>query len=229
MIATGRSDFPNQVNNVLCFPFIFRGALDVGATIINTEMELAAVKAIAGSRRPRPPSRSRSPTASRPSASARIHHPQAVRPAPHRARRPAVARAMESAWPRARSPISTRTASRSAASSTTRASSCSRSSRRRRSSRAGWSTPKARTSACCARRRSWSTRARAPTLIGRPQVIEQRLERLGLRVRPGKEFELVNPESDPRYREYWTTYQQLTERQGRRPAMRASRCGATAR
>ena len=56
-----------------------------------------------------------------------------------------------------------------------------------------------------------------PTLIGRPQVIEQRLERLGLRVRPGKEFELVNPESDPRYRDYWTTYQQLTERKGVTP------------
>src|SRR5436190_2023443 len=56
-----------------------------------------------------------------------------------------------------------------------------------------------------------------PTLIGRPQVIEQRLERLGLRVRPGKEFELVNPESDSRYRDYWTTYQQLAERKGVSP------------
>src|SRR6185503_5229673 len=56
-----------------------------------------------------------------------------------------------------------------------------------------------------------------PILIGRPQVIEQRLERLGLRVRPGKEFELVNPEFDPRYRDYWTTYHQLTERKGVTP------------
>jgi malate dehydrogenase (oxaloacetate-decarboxylating)(NADP+) len=56
-----------------------------------------------------------------------------------------------------------------------------------------------------------------PTLIGRPQVIEQRLERLGLRVRPGKEFELVNPESDPRYRDYWSTYHQLTARKGVTP------------
>jgi malate dehydrogenase (oxaloacetate-decarboxylating)(NADP+) len=56
-----------------------------------------------------------------------------------------------------------------------------------------------------------------PILIGRPQVIEQRLERLGLRVRPGKEFELVNPEFDPRYRDYWTTYHQLTERKGVSP------------
>jgi malate dehydrogenase (oxaloacetate-decarboxylating)(NADP+) len=56
-----------------------------------------------------------------------------------------------------------------------------------------------------------------PILIGRPQVIESRLERLGLRVRPGKEFELVNPESDPRYRDYWSTYHQLTERKGVSP------------
>ena len=56
-----------------------------------------------------------------------------------------------------------------------------------------------------------------PTLIGRPQVIEQRLERLGLRVRPGREFDLVNPESDPRYREYWSTYHQLSARKGVTP------------
>jgi len=56
-----------------------------------------------------------------------------------------------------------------------------------------------------------------PILVGRPQVIGQRLERLGLRVRPGREFELVNPESDPRYRDYWTTYHQLTERKGVSP------------
>jgi malate dehydrogenase (oxaloacetate-decarboxylating)(NADP+) len=56
-----------------------------------------------------------------------------------------------------------------------------------------------------------------PILIGRPQVVESRLERLGLRVRPGREFELVNPEFDPRYREYWTTYQQLAARKGVTP------------
>jgi malate dehydrogenase (oxaloacetate-decarboxylating)(NADP+) len=56
-----------------------------------------------------------------------------------------------------------------------------------------------------------------PILVGRPQVIEQRLERLGLRVRPGKEIELVNPEFDPRYRDYWTTYHQLAERRGVSP------------
>src|SRR6185436_16060076 len=56
-----------------------------------------------------------------------------------------------------------------------------------------------------------------PILIGRPQVVEQRLQRLGLRVRPGREFELINPESDPRYRDYWTTYHKLTERKGVSP------------
>src|SRR5207237_9082674 len=56
-----------------------------------------------------------------------------------------------------------------------------------------------------------------PILIGRPQVVEQRLERLGLRVRPGKEIELVNPEFDPRYRDYWSTYHQITERRAVTP------------
>jgi malate dehydrogenase (oxaloacetate-decarboxylating)(NADP+) len=56
-----------------------------------------------------------------------------------------------------------------------------------------------------------------PTLVGRPQVIEQRIERLGLRVRPGREFDLVNPEHDPRYRDYWSTYHKLTERKGVAP------------
>ena len=56
-----------------------------------------------------------------------------------------------------------------------------------------------------------------PILIGRPQVVEQRLQRLGLRVRPGREFDLINPESDPRYRDYWSTYHKLTERKGVTP------------
>jgi hypothetical protein len=56
-----------------------------------------------------------------------------------------------------------------------------------------------------------------PILIGRPQVVEQRLQRLGLRARPGREFELINPESDPRYRDYWSTYHRLTERKGVTP------------
>ena len=69
-----------------------------------------------------------------------------------------------------------------------------------------------------------------PILIGRPQVIEQRLERLGLRVRPGKEFELVNPESDPRYRDYWTHLPPAHRAQGRHArSTRASRCAATTR
>src|SRR5207245_11426311 len=60
-----------------------------------------------------------------------------------------------------------------------------------------------------------------PILIGRPQVIEQRLERLGLRVRPGKGFELINPDFDARYRDYWTTYHQLTDSTGPSPAATA--------
>ena len=69
-----------------------------------------------------------------------------------------------------------------------------------------------------------------PTLIGRPQVIEQRLEKFGLRLRPGKDYDLVNPEYDQRYRDYWKTYHQHDRAQGRHGADRAgSRCAAASR
>ena len=92
--------------------------------------------------------------------------------------------------------------------------------------RSASSTPKARTSACCARCRSSSTKgSRKPILVGRPAVIEQRIERFGLRIKPGADFEIVNPENDPRYRDYWTEYYRLTAAQGRVAAVRArSRC-----
>jgi malate dehydrogenase (oxaloacetate-decarboxylating)(NADP+) len=75
--------------------------------------------------------------------------------------------------------------------------------------------PTARTSACCARRRCLVDEGLAtPILVGRPAVIERRLERAGLRIKAGKDFEIVNPEDDPRFREYWSTYHSLTERKG---------------
>src|SRR5437867_3602634 len=163
VIATGRSDYPNQVNNVLCFPFIFRGALDVGATTINTEMELAAAHAIAAL--------AQAETSEQVALAYGIEsisfEPEfsAAKAAP---RRVAYAEGEDERVLRAVQIVIDEGLAR-------------------------------------------------PTLIGRPQVIEQRLERLGLRVRPGKEFELVNPESDSRYRDYWTTYQQLAERKGVSP------------
>ena len=81
--------------------------------------------------------------------------------------------------------------------------------------RSASSSPKARTSACCARCRPWSTRGwRAPILIGRPAVIERAIHRYGLRIRIGEHFTVVNPEHDARYREYWQEYHRLTRRNG---------------
>ncbi|HTM62257.1 MAG TPA: NADP-dependent malic enzyme [Burkholderiales bacterium] len=220
VIATGRSDYPNQVNNVLCFPFIFRGALDVGATTITTEMELAAVRAIAGL--------AQAETSEQVALAYGIETisfgPEYIIPRPFDPRliarvAPAVAKAgMDSGV--ATRPIADLGAYEQSLTQFVYHS--------------GLIMKPLFTAAKAAPRRIVYTEGEdervlraaqivvdeglaKPILIGRPQVIEQRLERLGLRVRPGKEFELVNPEFDPRYRDYWSTYHQLTERQGVSP------------
>ena len=221
VIATGRSDFPNQVNNVLCFPFIFRGALDVGATIINTEMELAAVRAIA--------ELAQAETSEQVALAYGIDTisfgPEYIIPKPFDPRliarvAPAVAKAA----------MDSGVATRPLASLEAYCESLSQF-----VYHSGVIMQPLFTAAKKAPRRVVYAEGEdervlratqivvdeglaRPTLIGRPQVIAQRLERLGLRVRPGTEFDLVNPESDPRYRDYWTTYQQLTERKGITPA-----------
>ncbi len=220
VIATGRSDYPNQVNNVLCFPFIFRGALDVGATTINDEMELAAVRAIA--------ELAQAETSEQVALAYGIESisfgPEYIIPRPFDPRliarvAPAVAKAAMDSGVATR-PIADLEAYRESLSQFVYHS--------------GLIMKPLFSAAKAAPRRvvyaegedERSLRAvqivvdeglARPTLIGRPQVIEQRLERLGLRVRPGKEFDLVNPEFDPRYRDYWTTYHQLTERKGVTP------------
>ncbi|HWD22418.1 MAG TPA: NADP-dependent malic enzyme [Burkholderiales bacterium] len=220
VIATGRSDFPNQVNNVLCFPFVFRGALDVGATTINDRMEIAAVRAIA--------ELAQAETSEQVALAYGIESisfgPEYIIPRlfdPRLIARvaPAVAKAaMESGV--ATRPIADLEAYRESLAQFVYHS--------------GLIMKPLFSAAKAAPRRvvyaegedERSLRAlqivvdeglARPTLVGRPQVIEQRLERLGLRVRAGKEFDLVNPEFDPRYRDYWTTYHQLTERKGVTP------------
>jgi malate dehydrogenase (oxaloacetate-decarboxylating)(NADP+) len=220
VIATGRSDFPNQVNNVLCFPFVFRGALDVGATTINDRMEIAAVRAIA--------ELAQAETSEQVALAYGIESisfgPEYIIPRlfdPRLIARvaPAVAKAaMESGV--ATRPIADLDAYRESLAQFVYHS--------------GLIMKPLFSAAKAAPRRvvyaegedERSLRAlqivvdeglARPTLVGRPQVIEQRLERLGLRVRAGKEFDLVNPEFDPRYRDYWTTYHQLTERKGVTP------------
>jgi malate dehydrogenase (oxaloacetate-decarboxylating)(NADP+) len=220
VIATGRSDYPNQVNNVLCFPFIFRGALDVGATTITTEMELAAARAIA--------ELAQAETSEQVALAYGIESisfgADYIIPKPFDPRliariAPAVAQAaMESGV--ATRPIADLEAYRQSLTQFVYHS--------------GLIMKPLFTAAKAAPRRIVYAEGEdervlraaqivvdeglaRPILIGRPQVIEQRLQRLGLRVRPGKEFELVNPESDPRYRDYWTTYHQLTQRKGVSP------------
>jgi malate dehydrogenase (oxaloacetate-decarboxylating)(NADP+) len=220
VIATGRSDFPNQVNNVLCFPFIFRGALDVGATLINTEMELAAVKAIA--------ELAQAETSEQVALAYGIDTisfgPEYIIPKPFDPRliarvAPAVAQAaMESGV--ATRPLASLEAYRESLSRFVYHSGVIMqplfTAAKKQPRRVVYAEGEDERVLRAAQIVVDEGLAR-PTLIGRPQVIQQRLERLGLRVRPGKEFELVNPESDPRYREYWTTYQQLSERRGVTP------------
>jgi malate dehydrogenase (oxaloacetate-decarboxylating)(NADP+) len=220
VIATGRSDYPNQVNNVLCFPFIFRGALDVGATTINTEMELAAAHAIA--------ELAQAETSEQVALAYGIESisfgPEYIIPRPFDPRliarvAPEVAKAAMDSGVATR-PISDLVAYRESLVQFVYHS--------------GLVMKPLFSAAKAAPRRVVYAEGEdervlravqivideglaRPTLIGRPQVIEQRLERLGLRVRPGKEFELVNPEFDSRYRDYWSTYQQLAERKGVSP------------
>jgi len=220
VIATGRSDYPNQVNNVLCFPFIFRGALDVGATTINDEMELAAARAIA--------ELAQAETSEQVALAYGIESisfgPEYIIPRPFDPRliarvAPAVAKAaMDSGVatrPIADLDVYTQSLTQFVYHS-------------------GLIMKPLFTAAKAAPRRVVYAEGEdervlravqivvdeglaKPILIGRPQVIEQRLERLGLRVRPGKEFELCNPEFDPRYRDYWSTYHALAERKGVTP------------
>jgi len=220
VIATGRSDYPNQVNNVLCFPFIFRGALDVGATTITTEMELAAVRAIA--------ELAQAETSEQVALAYGIETisfgPEYIIPRPFDPRliarvAPAVAKAAMDSGVATR-PISDFVAYEQSLTQFVYQS--------------GIIMKPLFTAAKAAPRRVVYAEGEdervlravqiavdeglvRPILVGRPQVIEQRLERLGLRVRPGKEFELVNPEFDARYRDYWSTYHQLAERKGVSP------------
>ena len=220
VIATGRSDYPNQVNNVLCFPFIFRGALDVGATTINDQMELAAARAIA--------ELAQAETSEQVALAYGIESisfgPEYIIPRPFDPRliarvAPAVAKAaMESGV--ATRPIADLDAYTQSLTQFVYHSglimkplfSAAKAAPRRIVYAEGEDERVLRAVQIVV-----DEGLAKPILIGRPQVIEQRLERLGLRVRPGKEFELVNPEFDQRYRDYWKTYHALAERKGVTP------------
>jgi len=221
VIATGRSDYPNQVNNVLCFPFIFRGALDVGATAINEPMKLAAVRAIADLA-----------MAEQSDIVAAAYGGQSLKfgaeyliPKPFDPRlivriAPAVARAaMESGV--ATRPIADFDAYNNQLLQFVYHSglimkpifTAAKEGPRRRIVLAEGEDERMLRAAQVVVDEGLAK----PILVGRPSVVERRIERYGLRIRPGTEFELVNPESDPRYREYWTEYHRLAERRGVSP------------
>jgi len=221
VIATGRSDYPNQVNNVLCFPFIFRGALDVGATAITRPMELAAVQAIAELARQE---QSDVVAAAYQGIEDLRFGPEYLIPKPFDPRlivriAPAVALAAMT------SGVATRPIADFEAYG-------------RRIQQFVYHSGTMMQPIYAAARKSASKRSRIvfaegederalraaqiiadeqlaqPILVGRPAIMERDIKRHGLRLRIGENLTVVNPESDPRYREYWQEYHRLTERKG---------------
>ncbi len=218
VIATGRTDYPNQVNNVLCFPFIFRGALDVGATTITRSMEIAAVHAIADLARVE----MSDVVAAAYGAHDISFGPEYLIPKPFDPRlivriAPAVARAAMLAGVAKRPiedfdtyhtqleqfvyhsghfmrPIFTEA-------------------RRAAGKRIVYAEGEEER-VMRAVQVVVDERLARPILVGRPAVIERRLERFGLRMKPGVDFEIVNPEWDERYKSYWREYHRLTDRRG---------------
>jgi len=217
IIATGRSDYPNQVNNVLCFPFIFRGALDVGATTINEPMKLAAVKAIADLALAE-----QSDLVALAYGHQQISFgPEYLIPRPFDPRlivkiAPAVARAaMDSGV--ATSPITDFPGYVQRLNEFVYHSglimkpifTAAKESPRRIVFSEGEDERILRATQVVI-----DEGIARPILVGRPAVLQRRIERFGLRIKPGVDFEVVNPEGDPRYRDYWTEYYRLTQRKG---------------
>jgi len=217
IMATGRSDYPNQVNNVLCFPYIFRGALDVGATTVNDEMKIACVRALAALARKEP-----SDVVARAfGEQAGGFGPSQIIPKPFDPRlivelAPAVAKAaMESGV--ATRPIADFDAYRQQLSQFVFKSGLvmrpvfaqARSDPKRVIFSAGEDDRVLRAAQIIL-----DEGIARPILIGRPGVVRRRAERLGLRFQPGVDVELVDPSSDPRYDKYWGAYHEMMERRG---------------
>jgi malate dehydrogenase (oxaloacetate-decarboxylating)(NADP+) len=224
IIATGRSDYPNQVNNVLCFPYIFRGALDCGATKITEAMKLACVREIAALAK----AETSDEVAAAYAGQDLSFGPDYIIPKPFDARlilriAPAVARAAAESGVATR-PIADLDAYRESL------------------TRFVYQTGMVMRPVFAAAKHAYATRpARVvyaegedervlravqvvldeglakPILVGRPEVVKMRIERAGLRLAAGRDFELVDPENDPRFREYWETYRGLMAREGVTP------------
>jgi malate dehydrogenase (oxaloacetate-decarboxylating)(NADP+) len=226
IMATGRSDYPNQVNNVLCFPFIFRGALDAGATTITEKMKLAAVRALAELAR----AETSDVVATAYGGESLGFGPEYLIPKPFDPRlivkiAPAVAEAAVASGVASR-PIADIEAYRQKLNEFVYHS--------------GFVMKPVFASAKKAPRRVVYCEGEdervlravqavldeglaEPVVIGRPDVIQLRLERAGLRLSAGRDFEVVNPDSDPRYKELWQEYHGLRGRQGITPELAKQR------
>ena len=218
VIATGRSDYPNQVNNVLCFPFIFRGALDVGATTINEAMKLAAVQAIAELAQ----AEQSDVVAAAYAGEQLAFGPEYLIPKPFDPRlmmkiAPAVAKAAADSGVALR-PIADLDAYREQLQSFVYASgttmkpifTAAKNALKKRVAYAEGEDERVLRAAQIV----VDERLAIPTLIGRPAVIAERIEKFGLRLREGQDYAVVNVEQDHRYRDFWQTYHRMTERKG---------------
>jgi len=218
IIATGRTDYPNQVNNVLCFPYIFRGALDSGATTITVEMEIAAVYAIADLAQAEQ---------SEVVAAAYVGQhlsfgPEYLIPKPFDPRlmmkiAPAVAQAAADSGVASR-PVKDMDAYREKLQNFVYASGTTM-----KPIFLAAKTAQRKKVAFCEGEEERVLRAAQivvdenvarPTLIGRPKIIAQRIEKFGLRLTEGRDYDVVNVEQDDRYRDFWQTYHRMTERKG---------------
>jgi len=220
IIASGRSDYPNQVNNVLCFPFIFRGALDVGATVINEAMKIACVEAIAALAH----AEASDIVAAAYGGQSLSFGPEYLIPRPFDPRlivqiAPAVAKAAMDSGVATR-PIEDLEAYRDRLSQFVFRSGllmkpifdAARTDPRRLVFAEGEDERVLR-----AAQQLIDDGLAKPVLVGRLLVVMQRLDRLGLRIKPGRDFELVDPEGDPRFPEYWRLYHSMMERKGVSP------------
>jgi len=218
ILATGRTDYPNQVNNVLCFPYIFRGALDSGATTITVEMEIAAVYAIAELAQ----AEQSEVVAAAYAGQQLAFGPEYLIPKPFDPRlmmkiAPAVAKAAAESGVALR-PVQDMDAYREKLQSFVYASGTTM----KPIFAAAKAAAKKRVALCEGEEERVLRAAQIivdegiarPTLIGRPAIIAQRIEKFGLRLRSDMDYDVVNVEQDMRYRDFWQTYHRMTERKG---------------
>ncbi|MEY3145192.1 MAG: hypothetical protein RL342_863 [Pseudomonadota bacterium] len=218
VMATGRTDYPNQVNNVLCFPYIFRGALDAGASTISAEMEIAAVRAIAELAQ----AEQNEVVAAAYAGEDLTFGPEYLIPKPFDPRlmmkiAPAVAKAAADSGVALR-PIADMDAYRERLQSFVYASGTVMkpiyaAAKKGLKNRIAYAEGEEERVLRAAQIVVDEGLAR-PTLIGRPAVIAVRIEKFGLRLRPGHDYDVVNIEDDYRYRDFWQNYHAMTERRG---------------